>query len=84
MGHTTIIIDSQNTHMMTEHSCGEQTLIGCLVEPLPHLESYTAFSPFHILMFANDTTLREKSHIIRKINDSGCHFIDGNAMNNYL
>ncbi len=46
---------------MTEHSRGEQTLIGCLVEPLPHLKSHTAFPPFHILMFANDTTLRKKA-----------------------
>ncbi len=63
MGHTittAIIVESQSTHMI-EHSRGEQTLIGCLVEPLPHLKSHTAFPPFHILMFANDTTLREKS-----------------------
>lgn len=57
---TTIIVDSQSTHMI-EHSCGKQTLIGCLVKPLPHFKGHTTFPPFHILMFADDATLREKS-----------------------
>ncbi len=42
MGHTittAIIVESQSTHHDWTHSRGEQTLIGCLVEPLPHLKA---------------------------------------------